>query len=500
MITHRGPALAALATAQFLVVLSVSSVNVALPDLRAGLGLDGTALSWVVTAYVLGFGAPLLAAGRLADLYGRRRLFALGLAGFAVASLAAGIADGPAQLLVARAAQGLGAALLAPAALALALGLFPPGGGGRALGVWGAASGAGGAAGVLLGGLLTGPFGWPSIFLVTAGLAVPPLVAALRLLPADRPAANECVAGRRSGDQRAHGLSGDQRVPDRSGVDRPVPDRPADCPPEPDHSAAGRRGLDVPGAVAVTVGLVAVTYALSAGGTRGWGSPAVLGPAALGLAALAWFVRRQRRGAAPLVPPRLLRTGMTAPANVAMTLLGAVWVGLFYYLPLYQQQVLGQTPLTAALGQLPLAGMIVAGSTLAPRLPTRAAVTGALAAIALGLAWLSRAPVAGTYAADLLGPTLLLGAGIGVAFTGLTGLATRDASRSNAATAGGLVNTTRQVGGALGLALMTTVAQARTAGLPDGAPTLAAGHSAAFLTGAVLASVATLIIATRSHS
>ncbi|MEV6524473.1 MFS transporter [Longispora sp. NPDC051575] len=472
--TRRGPALAALATAQFLVVLSVSSVNVALPELRAGLGLDATALSWVVTAYVLGFGAPLLAAGRLADLYGRRRLFALGLAGFAVASLAAGLAEGPTHLLAARAAQGLGAALLAPAALALALGLFPPGGGGRALGVWGAASGAGGAAGVLLGGLLTGPFGWQSIFLVTAGLAVPPLVAAFRLLPADRRAL--ALPADRPGTGQP---TGDPRTAARPGTDR----------------AGDRRALDWPGAVAVTAGLVAVTYALSAGGTRGWGSPVVLGSAVVGLVALAWFVRRQRSGPAPLVPPRLLATGSTTPANVAMTLLGAVWVGLFYFLPLYQQQVLGQTPLTAALGQLPLAAMIVVGSTAAPRLPARAAVTGALAAIALGLAWLSRAPVAGTFVADLLGPTLLLGAGIGVAFTGLTGLATRDASPADAATAGGLVNTTRQVGGALGLALMTTIAQASTSGLPEGPHTLAAGHAAAFLTGAVLATVASLTVA-----
>ncbi|MGY0235910.1 MFS transporter [Longispora urticae] len=479
MSTRRGPALAALATAQFLVVLSVSSVNVALPDLRAGLGLDATALSWVVTAYVLGFGAPLLAAGRLADLYGRRRLFALGLAGFAVASLAAGLAEGPTQLLAARAAQGLGAALLAPAALALALGLFPPGGGGRALGVWGAASGAGGAAGVLLGGLLTGPFGWQSIFLVTAGLAVPPLVAALLLLPADRPTTARRALALPADRPGTRQPTGDPRTPARPGTDR----------------AGDRRALDWPGAFAVTAGLVAVTYALSAGGTRGWGSPAVLGSAVLGLAALAWFVRRQRRGPAPLVPPRLLATGATTRANVAMTLLGAVWVGLFYFLPLYQQQVLGQTPLTAALGQLPLAAMIVVGSTVAPRLPARAAVTGALAAIALGLAWLSRAPVAGTFAADLLGPTLLLGAGIGVAFTGLTGLATRDAAPADAATAGGLVNTTRQVGGALGLALMTTIAQAGTSGLPEGPSTLAAGHAAAFLTGAVLAAVASLTVA-----
>ncbi|WJV50267.1 MFS transporter [Streptomyces flavofungini] len=397
----------ALATAQFVVVLSTSIVNVALPAVSGGLGLSSGALSWVVNAYVLGFGALLLPGGRCADLFGRRRMFVAGTTVFALASLAAGLAPNAAALIADRAVQGVGAALLAPAALALVLLIFPPGpkpegGAGltraTALGVWGAVSGAGGAAGVILGGVLTEWYGWRAVFLVVVPIAVTSLGATILLVPADRPTGG---------------------------------------------------GLDVVGALTSTAGLTALVHALTAE------QPLV---AAAGLALLAVFADRQRRTRSPLVPPRLLRTGRVAAANLAMTLLGAVWVGVFYFLPLYQQQVLGYSALAAGLTQLPLALTVVAASTLAPRLPGRAGLAAALAALTLGLTLLALARTDGTFAVDLLGPSVLVGAGLGVAFVRLTALATDGVPTAESGLAGGLVNTTRQLGGALGLALLTTLA------------------------------------------
>lgn len=411
-------ALAALATAQFLVVLSTSIVNVALPSVRDGLHMSPAALSWVVNAYVLAFGALLLLGGRLADLLGRRRVFAAGTAVFALASLAAGLVSSTPLLIAARAVQGAGAALLAPAALALVLALFPEGPArGRALGVWGAVSGAGGAAGVLLGGLLTELYGWPAVFLVVVPIAVASLTATLVLVPADTPAGG---------------------------------------------------GTDVPGAVLSAAGLTALVHALTA-------QDLLVG--ALGTALLIAFAVRQSRARTPLVPPRLLRHGGVGAANAAMVLLGAVWVGLFYFLPLYQQQVLGYGPLTAGLTQLPLALAVVAGSVLAPRLPARTGPTAALLALTLGLGLLALAPDDGSFAVHLLGPSLLIGAGLGVAFVRLTTLSAEGVPTADSGLAGGLVNTTRQLGGALGLALMTAVA-----------PT-AADHGAAFATAAGLAAL-----------
>ncbi|MER7348811.1 MFS transporter [Streptomyces aurantiacus] len=425
---RQGPALAALATAQFLVVLSTSIVNVALPAVSEGLALSSGALSWVVNAYVLAFGALLLPGGRLADLFGRRRMFAAGATVFALASLAAGLAPNAAALITARAVQGVGAALLAPAALALVLLVFPPGpapagakrpGRGAALGVWGAVSGAGGAAGVILSGVLTEWYGWRAVFLVAVPLAAASLAATLLLVPADLPAGGD---------------------------------------------------LDVVGALTSTAGLTALVYALAAG------QPLA---AVAGLVLLAVFADRQRRARAPLVPPRLLRTGRVAAANLAMTLLGAVWVGLFYFLPLYQQQVLGYGAMAAGLTQLPLALTVVAASTLAPRLPGRVGLAAALTALALGLGWLALARADGTFAVDLLGPSVLVGAGLGVAFVRLTALSTDGVPPADSGLAGGLVNTTRQIGGALGLALLTALA-----------PT-AADYRTAFATTALIAVLTT---------
>ncbi|GGV11479.1 MFS transporter [Streptomyces spectabilis] len=384
--------LAVLATAQFLVVLSTSIVNVALPQIRAGLDLSDTGQAWTVNAYVLVFGALLLPGGRAGDVHGLRRVFLLGTGLFALASLSAALAPTTAVLIAARAVQGTGAALLAPTALALVLTLYPDRERrGTALGVWGAVSGAGGAAGVLLSGLLTSLYGWRAVFVVMVPLALAVLVATRLLVEADRP---------------------------RGG------------------------SLDAPGAVTLTAGLGALAHGLS-------------GPwplAVLGLALLGLFAVVQRRAAEPLLPPRM--RAVAAP-NVLMALLGAVWLGLFYFLPLYQQRDLDYSPLEAGLTQLPLALMITLSSWATGRLSGRAVLPAGLLVLGAGLAWLARTPADGTFLVDLLGPTLLVGSGLGVAFVRLTALASTGVAAADNGLAGGLVNATRQIGGAVGLSFLT---------------------------------------------
>ncbi|MEU2718216.1 MFS transporter [Streptomyces sp. NPDC007205] len=391
-ITTGWTSLAVLATAQFLVVLSTSIVNVALPQIRAGLDLSDTGQAWTINAYVLVFGALLLLGGRAGDVYGLRRVFLLGIGLFALSSLGAALAPTAIVLIACRAVQGIGAALLAPTALALVLTIYPDRERrGTALGVWGAVSGAGGAAGVLLSGLLTGLYGWRAVFVVMVPFALAALVATWLLVGADRP---------------------------RGG------------------------SLDAPGAVTVTAGLVALTYGLS-------------GPwplAVIGLALLGLFVALQRRSADPLLPTRMK---IVAVPNVLMALLGAVWLGLFYFLPLYQQRALGYAPLEAGLTQLPLALMITLSSWVTGKVSGRYVLPVGLLVLAAGLAWLSRTPADGTFPVDLLGPTLLIGIGLGVAFVRLTAMSSAGVPAADSGMAGGLVNATRQIGGATGLSFMT---------------------------------------------
>lgn len=444
--TGPGAALAVLAGAQFAVVLSTSIVNVALPAVRDGIGLSDSGMSWVVNSYGLAFGALLLPGGRAADLLGRRRVLLTGLALFAAAALTAGLATTPWLLIAARAAQGVGAAAVAPAALALVMELFPPGPGrGKALGVWGAVSGAGGAAGVLLGGVLTERLGWPWVFHASAAGAALVLAGAVALLP-------------------------------RS----PAP------------AGAGHR-IDLAGTATATLGLVALVYGFTTAGRTGWGEPTVPVSFAAAAALLTAFALVERRHPAPLLPPRLLAEGPVAPANLVMALLGAVWVGLFYFLPLYQQQVLGAGPLVAGLSQLPLAAANMAGSSLAPRLAARIGPNTTLAAGLLvqagGLLWLSRISAHGSFHADLLGPTLVVGLGLGVAFVQLTGAAVTGVRAADSGLAGGLVNTTRQLGGAIGLALLGSLAASATAthaAHHTRAQALTEGYRTAFLVSALV--------------
>ncbi|RSS42603.1 MFS transporter [Streptomyces sp. WAC08241] len=452
-----GAALAALAAAQFTVMLATSIVNVALPQIRAGAGLSDSGTTWVVNAYGLAFGALLLAGGRAADLLGRRRVLVAGLAFFAVASLAAGLAASADVLIAARALQGLGAAAVAPAALALAIDLFPSGAGrGRALGVWGAVSGAGGAGGVLLGGVLTQAWGWPWIFhAVALGTA---LVSAAVVAFVPRTA--ESRGGR----------------------------------------ADGR--FDLLGTVTVTLALTGLVWGLTGARGTGWADVRVLGALLGALVLFAVFVVVESRRPNALVPPRLFSAGRVAAGNLLMALLGSVWIALFFFLPLYQQQVLGSTPLATGAGQLPLAVAGMAGSALAPRLSRRvgaaATATASLLAAAAGLLWMSRISADGSYTADVLGPSVLVGAGLSGAFVQLTALAVDGVPRQDAGLAGGLVNTARQVGGSVGLAALATLAgsvTARASSHQSPVEALVAGYRAAFtVSAAILAATAFLAL------
>ncbi|MFD7781881.1 MFS transporter [Streptomyces nojiriensis] len=456
-----GAVLAALAAAQFTVMLATSIVNVALPQIRAGAGLSDGGTTWVVNAYGLAFGALLLAGGRVADLLGRRRVLVAGLALFALASLAAGLTTSAGVLITARAVQGVGAAAIAPAALALVMDRFPPGPGrGRALGVWGAVSGAGAAGGVLLGGALTQAWGWPWIFHSVALGAAVVLAAVVALVPRDASA----EAGGEHERQR------------------------------------GR--FDLLGTVTVTLALTCLVWGLTTARGAGWTDVRVLGSLGAAAVLLAVFCVIERRRPNALVPPRLLTAGRVAAGNLLMALLGSVWIALFFFLPLYQQQVLGSGPLATGVGQLPLAIAHMIGSALAPRVArvigATATVTAALLTEAAGLLWLSWMRADGSYLVDVLGPSILVGLGLSIAFVQLTALAVDGVPRQDAGLAGGLVNTTRQVGGAIGLAALATLAGSVTAHAPTGQPPLQAlteGYRAAFtVSAAVLATTALLAL------
>ncbi|MEV6397697.1 MFS transporter [Streptomyces sp. NPDC051907] len=449
---HRpGGVLAALAAAQFTVMLATSIVNVALPQIHAGVSLSADGVTWVINAYGLAFGALLLAGGRAADLLGRRRVLIAGLALFAGASLAAGLATSAGVLIAARAVQGLGAAAIAPAALALAMGLYTSGAGrGRALGVWGAVSGAGGAGGVLLGGVLTQAWGWPWIFHSVALGAVLVLIAVAALVPKD--------------------------------------------------AARENARFDLLGTVTVTVALTCLVWGLTTARGAGWTDARVLGALAVAGALLAAFVVIEIRRPHALIPPRLLGAGRVAAGNLLMALLGSVWIALFFFLPLYQQQVLAMDPLATGAGQLPLAVANMLGAAVAPRVARRiggtATVTAALLTEAAGLLWLSRLSADGSYVADVLGPSILVGLGLSIAFVQLTALAVDGVPPQDAGLAGGLVNTTRQVGGAIGLAALATLAGSVTAHASAHQPrleALTAGYRAAFMVSAAVLAAAALL-------
>jgi EmrB/QacA subfamily drug resistance transporter len=423
---------------QFMVVLDASIVNVALPSIQRDLHFSTSGLQWIVNAYTLTFAGFLLLGGRAADLYGRRRVFLVGLAVFTASSLLGGLAQNETWLVAARAVQGLGAAILAPATLTILTATFPEGPKRAwALGAWSAVSSAGASAGALLGGILTDFLNWRWILFVNVPIGVVALVAALRYLPESR----------------------------------------ADL----EH-----RHLDLAGAVTVTAGLVALVYALVRTESYSWGSSEVLLPLALGLLLLAVFVVLQARvSKAPLVPLRIFRSRSVTGGNVVMFMMFGALFGSWYFETLFMQHVLGYSPLQAGLAFLPQTVLIAAGAQVTARLvprfgPRPLILVGTLTAGA-GLAWLAQATPTSTFIGGLFGPFVLIGIGMGLAVTPIAVAGTAGVPPRDAGLASGLLNTSRTVGASIGLAALATIAANRTSSVLSNHATTAA-HTASALT------------------
>ncbi|WP_338676601.1 MFS transporter [Streptomyces sp. SCSIO 30461] len=448
--------LAALASVQFLLMLSASVINVTSPAIGEDLRLSPVQLSWVVSAYVLAIAALLLPAGRATDLVGRRRLMLVGLCVFAAASVLAALSDSVGPLIGARALQGVGVALVEPALLSLFLLLAPPGERGKPLGLWGAAAAAGGGAGTLLGGLLTGSTGWQSVFFTAAALAVLLAVACARMLPADV------------------------------------------------RTAPGLSRQDMRAAIALSAGLVAVAFGSAEAGRTGWTRPAALASVGAGLVLLALLAAAERRRRYPLVPVRAIAKASVGLSQLAVAVMGMTGTATFFFLAQYQQRVLGDTPQTAALWQLPLTVAAALGSVLAARLarlvgPKMAAVLGQTA-LGAGLLWLGRLTGEGTFAQEALVPSLLVGCGMGLAVVHLTQAATAWATPQEAGLVSGLTSTARAFGGVIGLAPLSSLAAYTTVSTShDVSQTqaLQAGYSTAFTTLGLIMAASTLLLIAR---
>ena len=439
-------ALALLSVVQFMVVLDIAIVNVALPSIQVDLGFSQENLQWVISAYALVFGGFLLLGGRAADLLGRRRLFLVGVAVFTIASLLAGLAWSEASLISARALQGLGAAIITPAALSILSTTFTEGRERNiALGVWGAVGGFGAAAGVLLGGILTDALSWEWIFFVNIPVGVVAFALAPVLLAESR----------------------DARV----------------------------KTFDVPGAVLVTGGLSLLVYAITEAGRDGWLAGQTLAFFATSLALLAAFVGWELRHPEPLMRFGILRTKTVSGANVAGFIMGTAMFSMFLMLTLYMQQVLGYSAMKTGVAYLAVAGTAILWSAVAAQLVTRIGVkpvlTVGMTMLTGGLVYFTQVSVGGSYLGDLLPGFLLIGVGIGFSFVPISIAALAGVQASEAGLASGLINTSQQIGGALGIAALSTIATSQTsdavasgAALPDA---LVDGFTAAFLAGVIIA-------------
>jgi EmrB/QacA subfamily drug resistance transporter len=456
---NRWATLTVLALAQFMVVLDVTIVNVALPDIQRDLGFAPDDLQWVISAYALLFGGFLLLGGRAGDLLGRRRVFMAGLALFGAASLAAAFSASPEMLVVARAVQGLGGALLSPVALSILMVTFAHGRERNiAMGVWGGLAALGGTAGVILGGVLVDALGWESIFWFNVPIAIA-LVAIAPLFVRE------------------------------SRADLAV------------------RSFDAAGAVLGTAGLLGVVYGVIRSEPVGWGSAEVIGSLAGGVALLALFVAVEARATAPLVPLRLFASRGMRVSSTALALNGGAFLSMFFLTAIFLQQVRGDSALQAGLHFLPMGVAAVGGATVASNLVTRIGTrpvhfAGAVLSV-LGLLLLSRAGADGAYAAEVLPGTVLFGAGImGIGVSNQIA-AVADVRHEEAGAAGGVVSAAYQVGGALGLAIVTTLSTAHAesvlAGGADPVSALVGGFERGMLVAAVLAAinVAVVLVAPR---
>ena len=409
-----GVVVAIACVAQFMVILDTSIVNVALPAMRAGLGLSATDQQWVVDAYLIAFGGLLLLAARAGDLFGRRSVLQAGLVVFTGASLAGGLAHESGLLLGARIAQGIGAAALAPSSLSLITASHPEGAlRHRALAMWGAVGAAAGPIGMVLGGVLTSALSWRYVMFVNVPLGIALLVAsAFALAPSPR---------------------------------------------------TGRQGrLDIPGALTVTVGVGLVVYGVSRATTAGWGSTSVIASLGAGVVLLTAFGLIERRSPSPLVPLGVFAHRSLTAANVLMACLGVCFTSSLFFVSLYLQQVLGYSPVRTGLALLPMGAFMVVGALaskrLVPLLGARTVLVGGSITGAAGLAWLSRLPVQSAYVSHVLAPTLVAAAGFSIMMFPVTVAATSGLEPRLAGLASGLLNVGRQLGGAIGLAVLVTIA------------------------------------------
>jgi EmrB/QacA subfamily drug resistance transporter len=439
---------------QFMVILDASIVNVSLPTIRAGLGFSPTGLQWVVNAYLLVFGGFLLLGGRAADLFGRRRMLISGLVVFSVASLAGGLANSPGLLVASRAVQGIGAAMLAPATLTVVTTTFTESHArARAVSTWTAAGAVGGVTGSIIGGAITAELSWRWIFFINVPIGAALVAIALYALT--------------------------------SGHDQ------------------GSGKLDIPGAVTATGGMALAIYGIVQTSSHAWGSAHVLMPLIAGLALLAVFVLIEARFAAqPMLPLRLLRSGAVSGGLSLLILVGGLSIAIWYFVSLYLQNVLHYGPLRAGLGLTPAAVALAVTARSVGMLLTRTqarylVLTGCACYVA-GFAWLAQAGPTSTYTASVLGPTVIIAVGIGLAFTPTTSAVTARVTKSDAGIVSGMANAARQVGGSVGLAALATAASARTqsalAGHREGQVfALAAGYDRVFYIAVGVAVAAGLI-------
>ncbi|HZZ96238.1 MAG TPA: MFS transporter [Jatrophihabitantaceae bacterium] len=455
--SRRRPAalvLAVVCVAQFMVVLDISIVNVALPDMQADLGMSQNALGWVLNAYTLTFAGFLLLGGRAADLWGRRRLFLIGVAVFSVTSLLGGLAQSGGELIGARGLQGLGGAILSPATLTILTTTFTdPRARARALGMWSAVAGAGGATGVLAGGVLTDLLSWRWILFINVPIGIAVFL----------------VARFAIAESKAEG-------------DRPT--------------------LDWGGALTVTAGLVAVVYGIVSTDSHSWGSELVLGYLGAGIALLAAFLFIETRHRHPLVPLRLFRSRNLTGANLIMVIIGSVMFSLFFFLSQFVQEVQGYSPLRTGFAFLPMPLAIIIGTQISSRIVGRVGSRALLiigpSISAIGLLLLSRLHPDSGYLLHVGIPGAITTFGVGMSFVPITLSATAGVDRRDAGLASGLINTTRQIGGSLGLAALLTISASRASSLVGSGPGVAqaAGYDRAYEVGAALLLAAAVVAAT----
>lgn len=436
----RGAALGLLTTSMFVIVLDSAMVNLAGSTIRTGLGLSAAELAAVANSYLVALAGLMLLGGRLADVLGGRRMFLLGMSVYVAASASAALALNGPMLIAGRISQGIGAAVAIPAALSLVLALYTSAAERtRALGVWGAAAGAGSLVGVFLGGTLTELLGWRSVFWVPVPLGLAAAVLVRRtLLPGTR----------------------------------------------------GTGRFDLPGALSITVGISALALGLVTAAGAGWDAPRTVGALTVGLAALAVFVVVERRASHPLVPLGVFRRVQVSVASAVVVLIGATLASLFFFLPLYQQDVLGMGALSAGLSQIPIAVMIIVGSATAPLLAARIGLHRALplslAVMLAGITWLALNPAA-AFTWQHAGAFLLTGTGLGLGAVGAMAMAVRDSGDGEGGLLSGLVNAGQQLGGAVGLAAIAGLAIGSAGAGTD------MSFTAAFLGGAALAAVAVVL-------